>query len=339
MRSLTRHWLDERREEVDEVRASMRHQLNELLGNSGFLKTVDLISKEVYHVWNVPDRDAYGVVLSAIGEPATLACVHAALSPNQNLALAKVIIRRRVIDLLRKDARPNNHCSLPSCAADGPEPHCPAGAFDDPLESTPRGQLEVRQVVSMVRIALDGFAAQGHKQQQQAQLLKRYVLDEVGYEELSVELTCSKSALRVRVHKAILALRRYVEADHPELEQLLEGRSPRHAGDHDAGDPPALGDEVPDRPCPPALPSGLDGAGRTSACPARTAPSFLPDTDDEFYAANREGGVWPRGSQHAIELPAAARDEAEESPVIVGDIRRVTTVAAGRPRCRAAAQS
>ena len=73
------------------MRASRRHQLDELLGNSGFLKTVDLISKEFCHIWNVSDRDAYRVVLSAIGEPATLACVHAALSPTQNLALAKVI--------------------------------------------------------------------------------------------------------------------------------------------------------------------------------------------------------------------------------------------------------
>jgi DNA-directed RNA polymerase specialized sigma24 family protein len=319
------------------VRASTRHQLDELLGNSGFLKTVDLITKEVYHVWNVSDRDAYRVVLSAIGEPATLACVHAALSPKQNIALARVIIRRRVIDLLRKDARPNNHCSLSPSAADGAEPQCRSGTFDEPLESTPRMQLEVRQVVQLVRTALDGFAAQGDKQQQQAQLLQRYVLDEVGYADLSVELTCSKTALRVRVHKAIVALRKYVQTCHPELEQLLEGRAPKHAGGHDAGDGPALADEAADRPGPRAPRSGLDGADDARACSAEAARSFLLDAN-ELRAADRERGVWAHGSQHAITLPATVRD-GMETPVIADGIQAVTTVAADRPRCRAAAQS
>lgn len=283
------------------MRASTRHQLDELLGNSGFLKTVDLISKEVYHVWNVSDRNAYSVVLSAIGEPATLACVHAALSPRQNLALAKVIIRRRVIDLLRKDARPNNHCSLPLMV--DAEPECPPAGFDEPLESTPSVQLEVRQVVNMVRTALDGFAAQGGKQHQQAQLLQRYMIDEVGYDDLSVELTCSKNALRVRVHKAIMALRKYVQTCHPELEQLLEGRSARPA----------------------------DAADHATASPAEAAPYLL--------APRRASRGLADGSDHAIRLPAAA-DGAE--PVIVGGLRPATVATgpvAGCPRCRATAQS
>jgi DNA-directed RNA polymerase specialized sigma24 family protein len=294
VRSSTRYRLGELGEEGDEVRASTRHQLDELLGNRGFLRTVDLISKEVYHVWNVSDRDAYGVVLSAIGEPATLACVHAALSPRPNLALAKVIIRRRVIDLLRKDARPNNHCSLPP-AADGAEPDGPPGSFDEPLESTPRVQLEVRQVVNMVRTALDGFAAQGDKQHQQAQLLQRYMIDEVGYDDLSVELTCSKNALRVRVHKAIMALRKYVQICHPDLEQLLEGRSLKPAGP-DAAELPAV-EEAADRPCPHA-----------AASPGETAPFRL--------APRRKSAGWAHGSDHAIKLPAAAGDGAQP-PVIV----------------------
>lgn len=318
------------------MRASTRHQLDELLGNSGFLKTVDLITKEVYHVWNLSVRDAYRVVLSAIGEPATLACVYAALSPKQNLALARVIIRRRVIDLLRKDARPNNHCSLSPSAADGAEPQCPPGAFDDPLESTPRVQLEVRQVVELVRTALDGFAAQGDKQQQQAQLLQRYVLDEVGYADLSVELTCSKTALRVRVHKAIVALRKYVQTCHPELEQLLEGRAPKPGVSHDAGDGPGFVEEAADRRCPRALRPDLDGADHARECPVEAARSFLLDAN-ELRAANCKRGIWARGSEHAIQLPAAARDGME--PVIVDGIGAGTTVAAGRPRCRAAAQS
>lgn len=287
------------------MRALTRHQLDELLGNSGFLKTVDLISKEVYHVWNVSDRDAHGVVLSAIGEPATLACVHAAFSPKQNLALAKVIIRRRVIDLLRKDARPNNHCSLPP-AADGAEPDAPPGSFDEPLERTPRVQLEVRQVACLVRTALDGFAAQGDKQHQQAQLLQRYMIDEVGYADLSVELTCSKNALRVRVHKAITALRKYVQTCHPELEQLIEGRSPHPAGD----------EELPvDDPAEPPYPRLRAGAGH----PASGTPPMLG-------APGRARGGWPRGSSHAIVLPSTVGHEAE--PAIVGGLRE-STVAPG----------
>ncbi len=290
------------------MRASTRHQLDELLGNSGFLKTVDLVTKEVYHVWNVSDRDAYGVVLSAIGEPATLACVHAALSPTPNIALARVIIRRRVIDLLRKDARPNHHCSLSPSAADGAEPDCPPGSLDDLLESTPRVQLEIRQIADRVRTALDGFAAQGDKQQQQAQLLQRHVLEEVGYADLSVELTCSKNALRVRVHKAITALRKYVQTCHPELAQLLESRPSRPPGGHDAGEAPAAVDAAADRPCPGERRPGLDGADHAGACSAEAAPTFL-------IAANRTGGVWARGSDHAIQLPVAG--DGVDPPVIV----------------------
>jgi hypothetical protein len=39
--------------------------------------------------------------------------------------------------------------------------------------------------------------------------------------ELSCELSCSENALRVRVCKAMLALRRHVRMCHPELECLL----------------------------------------------------------------------------------------------------------------------
>jgi DNA-directed RNA polymerase specialized sigma24 family protein len=287
VRSSRRYRLDEPREKGDEVRGSTRHQLDELLANSDFLKTVDLIAREVYHVWNVSGRDAYRVVLSAIGEPATLACVHAALSPTPNLPLAKVIIRRRVIDLLRKDARPNNHCSLPPAVEDA-EPAYPAGGFDELLGSTPRLQLEGRQVVCMVRTALDGFAAQGDKQHQQAQLLQRYMIDEVGYAALSVELTCSKNALRVRVHKAIMALRRYVQTSHPELAQLVDSRCARPAGADPAD--PAM-DAAHHRP------SARPGADRTAS--PDVVPPFL-------VVPQRKRSSWARGSDHAIPIPSAA---------------------------------
>jgi DNA-directed RNA polymerase specialized sigma24 family protein len=164
----------------------------------------------------------------------------------QNLGLARLIIRRRVIDLLRKDARPNNHCSLPGAANDAietgilPEVLCERPAW------TPQTQLELSQATAMVRTALSCFASQGAKQREQALLLQRYVLDEVGYTELSAELACSKNALRVRVHKAIIALRKYVEVHHPELEQLLERRSLPTDGDLDHGLAPAASAPAPE---------------------------------------------------------------------------------------------
>jgi DNA-directed RNA polymerase specialized sigma24 family protein len=261
------------------VETSTRDQFDDLLGDSAFRRTVDLIAKEVYHIWNVSDSDAQGFVLSAIGEPATLACVHAAFSPKRNLSLARVIIRRRVIDLLRKDARPTNHCSLSGAGMHSAELAGPPELCSELRDSTPRGQLELRQVTAMVRTALGRFAVQGPRQRQQAMLLQRYVLDEVDYAELSAELMCSKAALRVRVHKAIAALRKYVRAHHPELEHLLEGR---------------------------ALSVDLHGCDRTLACPARPLPSFRFDELEPLDPELCDRGTLARGSHRDLEPEATA---------------------------------
>jgi DNA-directed RNA polymerase specialized sigma24 family protein len=174
--------------------------------------------------WSVPGNVARGFVLSAIGEPETLACIHnawvRAKQNGESLGLAKVIMRRRVIDLLRKDARQPNHCSLPM-ASDATEMNRTLDSFDDLVQRDPRVQLELRQVIHMVRAAVACFATQGRAQQRQAQLLQRYALDEVKYADLRVELACSESALRVRVYKAMLALRKHIQECHPELEDLL----------------------------------------------------------------------------------------------------------------------
>jgi type II secretory pathway predicted ATPase ExeA len=82
------------------------------------------------------------------------------------------------------------------------------------LHSRLHHRLEVRDAVAC-------FATQGHAQQRQARLLQRYALDEVKYAELSTELACSENALRVRVHKAMLALRKHIRECHSELEDLL----------------------------------------------------------------------------------------------------------------------
>jgi DNA-directed RNA polymerase specialized sigma24 family protein len=212
---------------------SCQSQLDELLEDPSFLKLVELIAKEVMRFWSVPHKAARGFVLSAIGEPETLASLYDTwiqAKQTGELGLAKVILRRRVIDLLRKDARPGHHCSLPA-TADAAEPERCAGTFDELVQRSPRTQLELQQVIHMVRRALACFAAQGQVQQRQAQLLHRYALDDADYAELAVELASSEGALRVRVHKAMLAFRRHIQVCHPELEELLERdrRPPRSA--------------------------------------------------------------------------------------------------------------
>lgn len=201
-----------------------KHQLEELLRDPDFLKIIELITKEVMRSWSIPQQAARGFVLSAIGEPETLACIHnawfLAKRTGESLGLAKLIMRRRVIDLLRKDVRQANHCSLPA-TVDAIETDRTLGSFDDLVQRDPRVQLELRQIIQMVRDAVACFATQGHAQQRQARLLQRYALDEVKYAELSTELACSENALRVRVHKAMLALRKHIRECHSELEDLL----------------------------------------------------------------------------------------------------------------------
>src|SRR5215475_12370481 len=193
-----------------------KRQLDELFADPGFAKTVDLVAREVMRLWGVPHAAAHGFVVSAIGEPETLACIHnawsVATSTGENFGLVKVIIRRRVIDLLRKDARQTNHCSLPTTIDAIDTDRTPG--FHELVQRDPRLQLELQQIIQMVRGALDCFAAQGEIQDRQARLLRRYALDEVQYSALSAELACSESALRVRVHKAMLALRKHIRECH-----------------------------------------------------------------------------------------------------------------------------
>jgi DNA-directed RNA polymerase specialized sigma24 family protein len=199
-------------------------QLDELFANAAFTRTIELVAKDVMRLWGVPHAAAHGFVVSAIGEPETLTCIHnawsVATSTGGNFGLVKVIIRRRVIDLLRKDARQANHCSLPA-TVDAIETDRTPG-FHELVQRDPRLQLELRQIIQMVRGALDCFSSQGEIQDRQARLLRRYALDEVQYAALSAELACSESALRVRVHKAMLALRKHIRECHAELEDLLE---------------------------------------------------------------------------------------------------------------------
>jgi DNA-directed RNA polymerase specialized sigma24 family protein len=157
-------------------------------------------------------------VLSAIGEPRALASIHqawmlakAGIDPH----MPAVISRRRVLDLLDRDARRPNHRSMSTLDAelDAEQPqHALRLVPPDPCT-----QLECLQLVYLVRGALACFGATGIIQKRQAHLLQRRKLDEVSYRDLATELACSKNALRVRVHAAMKALHRHIERCHPEL--------------------------------------------------------------------------------------------------------------------------
>jgi DNA-directed RNA polymerase specialized sigma24 family protein len=197
--------------------------LRELFAEPEFQRIVDLVSREVARSWSIDGKTARDFVMSALGEPDVLRRIHTAWfvarQLGTSLGLAKVIIRRRVIDLLRRDARPSSHGTLAVADDAGLE-----AAFEAPHQVRPvdpRLRLQLLELAHRLRCAIDCFATQGKTQQRQAQLLRRYALDEASYADLSIELACSENALRVRVHKAMRAFRNHVDECHAELENLL----------------------------------------------------------------------------------------------------------------------
>jgi len=200
-------------------------QLDTLLAEPGFVRIIELVTREVARAWRVPGPAARGFVLSAIGEPATLAVIARAWlgagATGKDRGLAKVIVRRRVIDLLRKDAR-STYRGAPASMTDLTELER-APDLHAAVERDPRAQLELQEVIRKVRDALACFAAQGPPQARQARLLEHHTLDEVSYDELGAQLACSEGALRVRVHKALRAFRKHVLVCHTDLEGLVGG--------------------------------------------------------------------------------------------------------------------
>jgi DNA-directed RNA polymerase specialized sigma24 family protein len=205
-----------------------RYQLDELLADSQFARMMALMTKEVMHRWNVAHEAARCLVLSAIGEPKAIAHIYKAWTEaretGRGFGLAKVIVRRRVLDLLDRDARPAGHSSFQTVSDEiesDAKLDLADGAFDNLLQRNPQVEIEYRQIIHMVRAALSCFATQGEVQLRQAQLLQRYALDGMTYEELSRDLACAPGALRVRVNKAMKALRRHILGRHPELRDLV----------------------------------------------------------------------------------------------------------------------
>ena len=203
-------------------------QLRSLLGDPGFQRAIDLVTREVINKWHYTHATARRCVLSAIGEPTALDCIYNAWTawkvrkPDEKVAHPAVIIRRRVLDLLVGDARRPGHSSLPT-TADGIEETESLALFVKNSQCNPLVLLEHGQIIELVQRAVACFAAQGVVQRRQAELLRRHVFDEISYAKLCVELACAEVALRVRMHKARRALLRHIAVCHPEL---MSVRSP-----------------------------------------------------------------------------------------------------------------
>lgn len=198
------------------------HQLEALLADPLFERILRLLAREVMTRWHMSWPGARDLVLSAIGEPAVLAVIHEAwFAADNQRSLAKLIVRRRVLDLLGKDARPRWHTWL-SDDTDLDNGEGPLGRLEPRVQHSAIGRIAERKIVDTVRDALECFSSQGTVQRRQAQLLRRYDLDEVTYAVLSAELGCTINALRVRVHKARAALLKHIRGCHPELEELLD---------------------------------------------------------------------------------------------------------------------
>jgi DNA-directed RNA polymerase specialized sigma24 family protein len=198
------------------------HQLEVLLADPSFERMLRLLAREVMTRWHMDWPSARGLLLSAIGEPVVLAGIHEAwFTAGDNRGLAKVITRRRVLDLLGKDARPRWHTWLPDAIDLGTEVS-PVSQREPDVQPTAMGRIAGHRIIGAVRDALECFATQGTVQRRQAHLLQRYDLDEVTYAALSTELECNVNALRVRVHKARAALLKHIRGCHPELEDLLD---------------------------------------------------------------------------------------------------------------------
>lgn len=197
-------------------------QLEALLADPSFERMLRLLAREVMTCWHMSWPSARCLVLSALGEPAVLAGIHEAwFAAGDRRGLAKLIVRRRVLDLLGKDARPRWHTWLPD-AADLDNEEGPIGRLEPRVLPTALGRITERRIINAVREALECFAMQGTVQRRQAHLLQRYDLDEITYAALSAELGCPINALRVRVHKARAALLKHIRGCHPELEDLFD---------------------------------------------------------------------------------------------------------------------
>jgi hypothetical protein len=193
-------------------------QLAELLADPGYARVFRLLTGEVRRRWQMGLRDARRIVLSAIGDPVALASIYAATMQARDAGrkpvLAGVISRRRVIDLLRKDAARPRHRPLPIGQQEierDPGFRTLSTSGDD----APDVQIQRSQAGEYVRRTLASFAEQGLDCARQANLLRRRVFDGASYQELAVELGCNENALRGRFCAAKKAFRQFLKDRDP----------------------------------------------------------------------------------------------------------------------------
>ena len=195
-----------------DVELDLDAKLTALRADYKFLKAIEGTAREAAANWHVSLEEARRTVLSGLGEPNALEQVHGAWITGKT-ALAKLILRRRMLDRFGEDARRPNHRSL-APVEDG---DVGLGRFGADTGPSPFEQLAAGQVVECALDALACFAAKGDKQHDQADLLRRYFSEETPSAQLSAELACSQVALRVRVCKALKALRKHIRKYHPEV--------------------------------------------------------------------------------------------------------------------------
>src|SRR5262245_51891151 len=134
-----------------------KQQLEELLRDPGYSRTVALLTKELMSSWNLPHSHANRLVLSAIGDPPALARIYEAwvlAKTGENTRLAALISRRRVLDLLRKDARRPGHSSLPT-TADEVDADKAFNSLYTSAERDPQKELENQEFIGLMGRALD----------------------------------------------------------------------------------------------------------------------------------------------------------------------------------------
>jgi hypothetical protein len=196
----------------------LERQLQELLDDALYARVVSVLAKEIGRRMRMQADDARRYVLSAIGDPPVLREIYDVFTrvrdsdSAQGADALRLISRRHVLKLMRKDAIRPRHQSFSSWEVD----------LDGALRSLytlgeGERQLQDRQLREHVNLVLARFAAVGPAQSRQADLL-RLLLEGVSYKELLVRLEIpSENAARVRAHEAKIALRKFIEVEWPGL--------------------------------------------------------------------------------------------------------------------------
>jgi DNA-directed RNA polymerase specialized sigma24 family protein len=221
-------------------------QLEDLLKDPDYARILTAVTSEIERRWCLAHTDACCTVLSAIGEPKELASIYDAMRQvrrakekltldgdpgkahalatviREKTALARLITRRRTIDLLRKDAARQGHDSF-FCGVED-ENDTPVGSIRAETPADPEAHVQRVQLKVQFQRALRCFGSQDDTARKRADLLRRRELEDTDYEILSNELGCPVPTLHVRVHAAKCAFFAHIrkcEHCHPELIEWL----------------------------------------------------------------------------------------------------------------------